>query len=361
MLRRRQIRENEPVEENHTKKAKAKKKGSSVFFRILMVTLFVVYFIIPLAIYFSPEVRRHAVFLHYVSLSGFKNLSLPEESGLTCTKHFFLDAGESVKLGVWHIPSSSAMSKCENGVIPAGKEFEDDQPVFLYLHGNAGTRAGGHRVALYKLFSEKVNAHVIAFDYRGYGDSTNVSPSESGLVEDTHYVYKWLLKRVKPSRIFIWGHSLGTGVGVAFLHKLASNVPAGLILEAPFTRITDAAKYHPISIFHRYMPFFDELIAKPIGDEHTGFDSINRISQVKCPILILHAEDDGFVPFEHGKKLFEVALKERKNLPPHATQFVGFEGKLDFGHKNIYLSPKLPSIIMNFIEKVKPKKKSVTK
>uniref|UniRef100_T1E1Q2 Putative monoacylglycerol lipase n=1 Tax=Cupiennius salei TaxID=6928 RepID=T1E1Q2_CUPSA len=360
MLRRRPIQENDKKEEDKFASATEKKRrSSSIFFKLVVMLLFITYIVIPLSVYFCPAVRRHAVFLHYVSLSRQKNLSLPEESGLTCTRNFYVNSGDNVKLGVWHIPPASALSRCQNGQIAASEEFKDNQPVFLYLHGNAGTRGGGHRVQLYKVISEKLNAHVIAFDYRGYGDSSNVSPSESGLVEDTQHVYEWLLKHVNPSRIFVWGHSLGTGVGVAFLHRLSSSLPAALILEAPFTRIIDAAKHHPLSIIHRYMPFFDALIAKPIGDKDTGFDSISRINQVKCPILILHAEDDGFVPFEHGKELYEVALKTRKNTHPHNTQFVAFDGKLDFGHKNIYKSPELPNIIKQFMNKMQDKKNKV--
>lgn len=354
MLRKRNIQEGETVEEKYVSKPKTKKKSSSIFFKVVVIFVFIVYIVVPLSMYYSPTVRRHTVFLHYISLSKQGNLSRPQDSGLKCTRNFYINSADNIKLGVWHIPPVSALPRCQNGILPVGNEFDDNRPVFLYLHGNAGTRAGGHRVSIYKVLSEKLDSHIIAFDYRGYGDSKNVLPTEPGVVEDTQHVYEWLLKRVSPSRVFVWGHSLGTGVGVSFMHKLAYDLPAALILEAPFTRIIDAAKHHPLSIFHRYMPFFEVFIAKPIGDEDTGFDSLGRISNVKCPILILHAEDDGFVPYDHGKKLYEVARTERKNVHPEATQFVGFDGKLDFGHKNIYKSPDLPNILKEFMEKIQP-------
>ena len=38
--------------------------------------------------------------------------------------------------------------------------------------------------------------HVVAFDYRGYADSsTHIAPTESGVVRDSHVVYKWLSNR----------------------------------------------------------------------------------------------------------------------------------------------------------------------
>ncbi|KAG8199583.1 hypothetical protein JTE90_009420 [Oedothorax gibbosus] len=345
----------------HSQKAKPTNGSRNIILAVIFLIVFVLYVIIPLAVYYSPAVRRHAVFLNYISLSREGNLSVPTESGLKCSRNLYIGSEDGLRLGAWHIPP---LSKCKEDGSPSASDFNDGRPVFLYLHGNAGTRGGGHRVKLYKLLAEQVDAHVLAFDYRGFGDSSNVNPTENGLVQDTNRVYDWLRKQhVDPSRILVWGHSLGTGVGVAFLNSLAESPskPGALILEAPFTKIIEAAKYHPISIFHRYMPFFETLIANPIGDEETGFDSIGRIHQVSCPLLILHAEDDGFVPFEHGKILYEEALRhpKRKSLRPEDTQFVGFDGKFDLGHKNIYKSPDLPSIITKFIKNIGSKSKLV--
>ncbi|GIY11383.1 lysophosphatidylserine lipase ABHD12 [Caerostris darwini] len=357
MLRQRQGKSAEVVEEVKSTQGAKKKpttQSKSIVIPLILLFLFVVYVVIPLSVYSCPAVRRHAVFLNYVSLSRQKNLSLPTESGLSCTRNFFINTGENIKVGAWHIPPKSALSRCKDESLTNSEAFKDLRPVFLYLHGNAGTRAGHHRVELYKILSEKVDAHVLAFDYRGFGDSSNVSPTEDGVVEDTVKVFNWLLERVNASRIFVWGHSLGTGVGVAFLERLSKSLtkPAALILEAPFTRIIDAAKHHPLSIFHRYMPFFETFIAKPIGDKETGFNSIDRIHQVQCPLLILHAEDDGFVPFDHGKRLYEAAMATRKSLPSHETQFFGFDGKFDLGHKNLYKSPDLPNIVKKFIKAI---------
>lgn len=345
----------------HSKKDKSTNGFRNIILAVIFLVVFVLYVVIPLAIYYSPAVRRHAVFLNYISLSREGNLTEPTESGLKCSRNLYLPSEDGIRLGAWHIPP---ISRCKVDGSPSASDFNDDRPVFLYLHGNAGTRGGGHRVKLYKLLAEQVDAHVLAFDYRGFGDSSNVNPTEAGLVQDTNRVYDWLLhQQVDSSRIFVWGHSLGTGVGVAFLSSLSDSPskPGALILEAPFTKIIDAAKYHPLSIFHRYMPYFETLIANPIGDDQTGFDSIGRIHQVSCPLLILHAEDDGFVSFEHGKTLYEEALKcpNRKSLRPEDTQFVGFDEKFDLGHKNIYKSPDLPNIVKKFIKNIGPKSKLV--
>lgn len=39
-------------------------------------------------------------------------------------------------------------------------------PILLYLHGNSGSRAGSHRIELYKIL-QSLNYHVVTLDYRG--------------------------------------------------------------------------------------------------------------------------------------------------------------------------------------------------
>ncbi|KOB73629.1 Abhydrolase domain-containing protein 12, partial [Operophtera brumata] len=57
-----------------------------------------------------------------------------------------------------------------------------------------------------------------------YADSTKVNPSEAGVVEDSLVVYEWLLnitrKNGHKTPIFVWGHSLGTGISSSFLGNL---------------------------------------------------------------------------------------------------------------------------------------------
>ena len=52
--------------------------------------------------------------------------------------------------------------------------------------------------------------HVFAIDYRGFGDSTG-TPSETGCVNDVLNLYNFIKAIQNKSRIFFWGHSLGTG------------------------------------------------------------------------------------------------------------------------------------------------------
>lgn len=80
-------------------------------------------------------------------------------------------------------------------------------PIVLYLHGNTGTRANGHRIELYKI-CQRLGIHVIAIDYRGFADSSDISPTEIGCVSDAFAIYRYI-NNITNNPIFIYGHSLG--------------------------------------------------------------------------------------------------------------------------------------------------------
>ncbi len=88
----------------------------------------------------------------------------------------------------------------------------------------------------------------------------------------------------------LW-RSLGTGVAT---HLSQNKEFAGVILETPFTSMIDAAKK-----FYPYIP-----VGLLLKDK---FENKNKIKNIKSPILIMHGEKDQIVPFEMGKKMFEIA------------------------------------------------------
>jgi abhydrolase domain-containing protein 12 len=87
-------------------------------------------------------------------------------------------------------------------------------PIVLYLHGNTGTRANGHRVDLYKTL-RRLGYHVIAMDYRGFADSSDISPTEVGCVSDALAMYRYI-KNLTSSAVFVYGHSLGNVINLSF-------------------------------------------------------------------------------------------------------------------------------------------------
>jgi alpha-beta hydrolase superfamily lysophospholipase len=61
--------------------------------------------------------------------------------------------------------------------------------------------------------------HIVALDYRGYGDSTG-SPTIDGFVNDVRHVFHTIRRACPNNPITIWGHSMGTGVALLTMKQL---------------------------------------------------------------------------------------------------------------------------------------------
>ncbi len=168
----------------------------------------------------------------------------------------------------------------------------------LFLHGNA--RNILHYRSIYDGFS-KNGFGVLMIDYPGFGKSEG-APSERALYETAHAAVAFLNKTgVENDRIVVFGKSLGTGVATELA---ASDRYAGLILESPFTDIAavgqDKYWFLPVRLLLR-----------------ESYDNLSRIAEVKCPLLVIVAEEDELVPPEQSREVFEKAdgPKEMLTVP----------------------------------------------
>jgi fermentation-respiration switch protein FrsA (DUF1100 family) len=192
-------------------------------------------------------------------------------------------------------------------VIPAPASQPADFWI-LICHGNFGNIGFGRRPEFYS-FMRDTGVNLLAFDYRGYGQSTG-TPDEQGLYDDTKASYDYLVhaRGIRPDRIVIFGHSLGSAMAI----ELASHVPAaGLVVEGAFTSVVERAQ-------ELYPMFPINLISTQ------RFVSIDRVRSIEMPKLFLHSPEDTAIPFAHGERLFEAAR------PP--KRFVSVRG----GHDDAY-------------------------
>ena len=167
------------------------------------------------------------------------------------------------------------------------KNLENNKTI-LYFHGNAGSLE--NRIHKLNHFND-MNVNFLIIAWRGFSGNEG-SPSEEGLYQDGMSALKWLFdKGVKEKNIVIYGESLGTGVAS---HLSQYRNFAGVILETPFTSMIDAAK-----TFYPYIPI--KLLLKD------RFDNKSKIKNINIPILIMHGEADQIVPFDMGKKIYEIA------------------------------------------------------
>uniref|UniRef100_A0AC34GT43 Serine aminopeptidase S33 domain-containing protein n=1 Tax=Panagrolaimus sp. ES5 TaxID=591445 RepID=A0AC34GT43_9BILA len=231
------------------------------------------------------------------------------------------------------------------------EEFEkllsaDSHGIVVYFHGNSFDRTNPHRVDLYNRLSA-MNFHVLSIDYRGYGDSSGTS-SEDGLAEDAHFIYNYAIEKAPNKPIYVWGHSMGSGVSARFVAELSDKrmAPWGTILESPFNNIHDAVKNHPFAkpwLF--FGKWFDKLMIDKWIASGLKMESDKSIQRFKCPVLILHAADDNIIPIENGKKLANAAKKADIDV-----KFVEFEANLGLRHNWIHRAPHFISITTEFFD-----------
>ncbi|KAF7704749.1 lysophosphatidylserine lipase ABHD12 isoform X2 [Silurus meridionalis] len=320
-----------------------------IFFWVLGI-----YIAIPFIIKICPSIQAKLVFLNFVRVPYFIDLKKPLDQGLNHTNNFYLQPEEGAQIGVWHtVPAVLWKEAQEKDGNWYENKLHSSHPVMFYLHGNAGTRGGDHRVQLYKVLSS-LGYHVVTFDYRGWGDSEG-SPSERGMTQDALFLYQWLKQRIGNKPLYIWGHSLGTGVATNLARRLCDRgtPPDAVILESPFTNIREEAKSHPFSMVYRYLPGFDWFFLDSITANDIRFPSDENVNHISCPVLILHAEDDPVVPFHLGKKLYNIAAQS-KSLNGHKVQFIPFPSTQGYRHKFIYRSPQLPHILSDFLSMTHP-------
>lgn len=237
--------------------------------------------------------------------------------------------------------------------LKAGNErdayFEDSlknaDTIVIYLHGNGATRAHHRRVAVQKHIAAHCRAHVLTFDYRGYGDSIG-SPSEASTAEDVGAILAYLqsLNIGESAKVFLYAESLGTGIAIAYLSvhpemgQPAGGPVSGLLLLAPFVSLPEAALSHPVAAPFRLFPVVKNFMYVTIVSAiieyaphtsthelvvnnrlqhlHYKYPSIETISKVEVPILFMHGTDDIMIPTSHSKRLHEVFARDRQTGGP---------------------------------------------
>lgn len=260
--------------------------------RILIVTAFC-YTLICLGMWaFQARILYHPDFNpekpEYYGLKGFEEIRFKTSDGVTITG--------------WY-------SKAEEG-----------KPTLLHFHGNGGNIA--NRPVFFKALADD-GLGVLAIDYRGYGASSG-EPSEAGFYEDGRSSVKFLTdqKHVPLNTIVLYGESIGTGVAVQLATEFQA---AALILQSPYASVAALGKQR-----YPWLPI--DLLLRD------RFDSIEKIENVKVPLLLMHGDIDRVIPIEEAQKLFAKA-----NEPKSAAYF---EGK---GHNDLGVEPRKDATL-NFLK-----------
>lgn len=202
--------------------------------------------------------------------------------------------------------------------------------VLLYLHGNS-TNIGANIGNAYRF--HQLGFSVLMIDYRGYGRSEGSFPTEARVYQDAAASWDYLVqeRQIKPSQIFLYGHSLGGAIAI----NLAVQHPdaAGLIVESSFTSIRDI-----VALQRRFWLFPSDILLTQ------RFDSISKVRSLQIPVLFIHGTADRMVPAAMSQQLFAAA--------PEPKQLIFFP---EAGHNDVVevAGWQYLQAVQNFVEQVR--------
>jgi pimeloyl-ACP methyl ester carboxylesterase len=207
------------------------------------------------------------------------------------------------------IPFESVMIPCEDGVsihswlllrTTDGRNVAPNTPTIVFFHGNAGNI--GLRLPNAIQMLQTLNAHIMLVEYRGYGDSDTVTPTEAGLRLDSEAALRFITKHpsIDKTRIFLFGRSLGGAVAFHLAeYAQRQQIPlAGVMVENTFLSISHMVDH--------LMPFLTPIKAFVLT---IGWNSALIVPHLTTPILYLAGSADQLVPHPHMLQLCQTSLR----------------------------------------------------
>ena len=167
-------------------------------------------------------------------------------------------------------------------------------PTLLYFHGTFRNLFDNAR----KIDSLRTAGFaVLAVDYRGWGLSTPITPSEQTILLDAEVAWAELQRREpRAAQRVIYGHSMGSGVAVDLASRLRGGTDySALVLESALSSFSDVAREAGV---------LASLLALANNER---FASVEKIGRVHAPLLMIHGSADTTIPITLGKKLFDAA------------------------------------------------------
>lgn len=184
---------------------------------------------------------------------------------------------------------------------------EGSRGLIIICHGNGDLLCFMEEEVLF--MGQEFNMAVLAFDYRGFGNSEGF-PSSKRLYEDGQAVYDYAMEQgFPPEKVVVFGRSLGGAIAVSIASE---NKVAGLGLQSTFSSITEVAA----------RKFFWLPVRWLIRNQ---FPSEEKIVNYDGPLVQCHGTADRVVPFEFGEKLHAAATNTSSKV------FVEEPGR---GHNN---------------------------
>jgi pimeloyl-ACP methyl ester carboxylesterase len=171
--------------------------------------------------------------------------------------------------------------------------------VVFFLHGNAGNLASWF---VDTDFYRRANFDLVMIDYRGYGKSTGHIQSEAQLRADVAAAWNTVAPRYRGRRVVLLGRSLGTALAAGLAARIHPDLT---ILVSPYWSMRDMAALH--------YPWVPAALLR------YSLETWRDVAAIDTPLLLLHGDRDGLIPYSHSERLLAVAPSGHMVLVPGAA------------------------------------------
>ena len=180
--------------------------------------------------------------------------------------------------------------------------------VVFFLHGNSGNLDTWFvNTEIYR----QNNMDLVMIDYRGFGKSTGQIESEAQLRSDVRAAWDFIAPQYVGKKLVVYGRSLGSGLAAGLSAELTDDAAKGgaivdmTVLVSPYSSMrTLTGQIYPYvpQVVLRYPLRTDQLVPK-----------------IKSPLLLIHGEQDTFIPPSHSLALKAIVKRARLLLIPGAA------------------------------------------
>jgi fermentation-respiration switch protein FrsA (DUF1100 family) len=188
---------------------------------------------------------------------------------------------------------------------------EQARGTVIFCHGHGRNR--GHVAGLLETFHD-LRLNVLAFDFRGHGDSEgHTSTFGHREVADLLAAEAYVRQRFPGQPLFLVGISLGAAVALQALPQLP-NVQ-GVWLEGCFSHLNHGVRselfWVPACLRGPMLALYTGLGWVDCGFWAQDIRPIDALRQVRVPLYFVHGQRDELVPFADGQALYAACAGAR--------------------------------------------------
>lgn len=191
----------------------------------------------------------------------------------------------------------------------------------MMFHGNGESLAS---IDDYTFAFHDLGYNLMAWDYPGYGQSTNCWFTQDMLLSDAETAYQWLATKEKPKQISLFGYSVGSGIALSVATKHQENP---VYLVAAYDAIVNVAS----DKFSNIIPV-NLLLRYPMRTRQW----VDKIQQT---IYLIHGKQDNLILPIRAQSLVQHANGKVK---VEWVQKAGHADNTLFSYRNHWLKRLLP-------------------